>query len=168
MSHDIRTRRRRPAPQAWAASRAGFSLLEVALVLAIIAVISAIAIPRYGSANQTFRLHAALDRVAEDLEFAQTLAKSKSTPVSVTFSSIEPRYWITLDPGGADQIVTDVSLDESPYFVDSTAASIGAGRILRFNGYGEPEDDANIEVSRGSRTGSLTYSKDSARSVITK
>jgi hypothetical protein len=111
-------------------------------------------------------VRAACDRLAQDLEFAQTLARSKSTPVAVRFSSTESRYQVVLDPGGTAQVAEDVSLDKDPYRVEIVSVSIGPGRVLTFDGYGEPDYDANIEIQERGRTRVLDFSKETSTSDI--
>src|SRR5688500_9245400 len=69
--------RRRPRRQTRAAL--GFTLIEIVMVLFIMAIVAAMAAPRYSQAIARYRLESAAGRVAADLEYARALARSTST-----------------------------------------------------------------------------------------
>src|SRR5690606_27031377 len=65
-------------PQAAQPLRRGFSLLELVMVLTIIAILAAIATPRYANAMARYRADLAARRIAADLLLAQRLARTES------------------------------------------------------------------------------------------
>src|SRR6185369_10725096 len=80
--------RRRFRPRAAAA----FSLFELLFVIAIIAIIAAMAMPKYGRSVARYRAQCAARRVAADLMFARSAAKSASAERVVTFNAVAGSY----------------------------------------------------------------------------
>ncbi len=71
--------------------QAAFSLLELIVVIVVIGILVAIAIPRLGS-NQSFESRAAAAELADRLTFAQQLAMnntSKTTTASISGTSLD-------------------------------------------------------------------------------
>src|SRR5438309_4389160 len=100
-----------------------FSLIELCLVIAIIAVVSAIALPRYSNGIYNYRALVAAKRVAADLQMAQTRARMSSASRVVTFTLSSSSYQIAgeADLKSAGSTYT-VALTESPY--RSTLSSV--------------------------------------------
>jgi len=117
---------------------AGFSLIEVVMVVGIIAIIAGIAVPRYASSVRRYRIDAAAARVGYDLDLARERARSTASTVQVIFSSGLDEYTImgeaSLDPGGSGW---EVDLAESPYAVDLFKADFDGSPILEFDAFGD-------------------------------
>ena len=81
-----------------ATTRGGFSLLEVLLVLAIVAICAAVAAPRYGRASGRYRADLAARRVLADLRLAQSYAKTASASRTVSFATTTEQYQLLAVP----------------------------------------------------------------------
>src|SRR5690349_12774102 len=71
-----------------------FSLIELVLVIAIIAVVGAIALPRYSNSLHNYRATLAAKRIATDLQMAQFRARALSTTRTVAFTVTGSTYQI--------------------------------------------------------------------------
>src|SRR3954466_3513174 len=74
---------------------AGFSLFELVIVLAIVAIVSAITVPRYSSSLDNYRASFAARKIAADIALAQTTARSSSSSRTLTFANGGRAYGIS-------------------------------------------------------------------------
>jgi type II secretion system protein H len=130
----------------------GFSLLEVVLVSAIIAIFAAMAVPRYGRASGRYRLDLAARRVASDLRLAQSHAKAASCARIVSFDPAAERYQL-LNVPAPDSVSGDytVTLSAEPYRVDLVSANFNSATQVTFNGWGLPDQGGTVVVAAGSQ-----------------
>src|SRR6266705_6187343 len=82
------------------------SLVEIAIVILIIAVVTAISIPAVAKSIKVYNLRSAAERIAERLTGARTLAMAKNKNVSVSLAT------------GAGGTVTRYGYDFSPLLPD--------------------------------------------------
>jgi len=130
-------------------SRRGFSLVELLLVLVIVSVVAAIAMPRFAQATSRQKLEAAANRVAADLNKAHARARAASETVTLTFSTTSDSYTFSAIGGSA----STVTLASAPYGVDISAASFGSNNnVASFNGYGVPAYAGYVILALGTNT----------------
>lgn len=94
MSHSASSHRSRHAP--------GFSLTEMIFVVAVIAVVSAIALPRVGGIVDSYRLSTAVAGLAGELNVAKLKATSQLNPYQLQINATAgtyQRYVMTSAPG---------------------------------------------------------------------
>jgi len=129
----------------------GFSLLELVLVTAIIAVAAAIAIPRYGRATGRYKADLTARRVAADLRQAQLYARTTSTSCTVAFTLATSTYQVmnapSLDGTGGSYTV---DLRRPPYEARIVSVSFGGATQVVFSGWGLPGKAGTVVVAAGS------------------
>ena len=127
-----------------------FTLLELVLVLAIITVLAAIAVPRYTAAQQNFRADAAARRVVADLGLARSRANTTSTPQTVVFNLASSQYQM---PGVQDlkdpANTYTVLLGAAPYQAKLVSVDFGGTSQATFDGYGMPNCGGTVVISAG-------------------
>lgn len=127
-----------------------FTLLELVIVLAIIAMVGAMAVPRYVQAVARSRLDAAANRLVADLTMGRNRAIAQSRTLKIGFDVATERYNFTgmADPVHPDSSYT-VSLGAEPYRADIESADCGGDATLIFNGFGYPDSAATIALAVG-------------------
>lgn len=147
-------------------SRQGFSLLELVLVLSILTVLGAVAVPRFASASARYRVDFAARRIAADLQLAQRAARTAGSSTVVTFNTLNHAYQIAgvdaLDGSG----LYGVDLQASPYQSHLSAATFGAGSIVTFDGWGVPDANGIVIVVVGVETRTVTLNYPSGQVTI--
>ncbi|MCO6436322.1 MAG: GspH/FimT family pseudopilin [Phycisphaerae bacterium] len=133
-----------------------FSLLEVVVVMAVIATISAIAVPRYVSFISREKVEGAARRIAADLNWARQLARAKGTNFSVVFNSSRQQYY--LYDVAADKVVAHPDHTLLPYKIDLAqdldnvslvTAAFGGDETVVFDAYGAADTAGSIVIQQG-------------------
>lgn len=121
-SRQITIGRPRPTRRGRSAARPGFTLVELAIVAAIIAIAGAIAVPRFTNAHLHASLAGAADRITADIDRARRRAVAAESYAAVGFNASENRYAVGWD-GGATSYA--VELGESPLNIQLDAFAGG-------------------------------------------
>ncbi len=134
------------------AENRGFSLVELALVMSIIAVIAAVATPRYVTTLTRYRADAAARRLVSDLTLARATAERRSGTAAIEFPSGGKGYHAVgvVDPLGIAGAGYVIDLSAEPYAarIESLRLTDGSSRI-EFDGYGMPSTGGEIVVESG-------------------
>jgi len=129
----------------------GFSLVEMVIVVVIVGIFSAVAIPRYTHSLVRYRADATARRVVADLALAQRTAKQSSAQRQVAFNLVNHTYQIqnvkALDSNATNY---DVDLTEPPYMAQIDLVDFGGDAVLVFDGYGVPDSTGYVRVKVGS------------------
>ncbi|MFO0835035.1 MAG: prepilin-type N-terminal cleavage/methylation domain-containing protein [Phycisphaerales bacterium] len=135
----------------------GFSLVEVVLVLSIIAIIAAIAMPRYARAAAGYRAEAAARAVAEQLRLvrARAMASSRAWTVTIrpTLATISATPTATSGDTSDD---LDLVISTEPWRASISGADFLGDARFSFDGFGAP-----------SLPGTVTVVSDGIRSTVT-
>lgn len=135
--------------------RRGFSLVELAVVLTIMGIMAAVAVPRLSASISKARVKAATQRVIADLEQAKATAIAKSQPMTIAFGATG--YTIagirSLDRFTRD---TAVSLAEDPYGVELSKVDFDGAQSVTFDMYGVPNSGGSLCLSAGGLTTTLS------------
>lgn len=130
--------------------RRGASLIELMMVLGIVSVIAAIAMPRFGASTDRYRTELAAKRIAADLIHARTRAESRSASHEIVFSLANDDYVVTAMPD-PDHPAEDyrVMLTDEPYHATLVSADFDGDSIVTFDGFGVPDSGGTVVVQAG-------------------
>lgn len=124
----------------------GFSLYELLVVVAIIAVVSTIVAPHFISWRNNAKLRGAADNVKGDLEMSKARAVRERAPVTVTFAATNYQVTFT-DKDGNPRTLRNRRLPAGVR-VDLDNTGFGAmGDQTRFNGRGLPVAGSAVLVN---------------------
>ena len=147
--------------------RLGFSLLELLMVIAVMAIIVAIAEPRYAAAVSRYRASAAAQRIVADLGLAQAKARHLSTSRIVVFTVATSTYQLTGEADLSHPASTyTIALGDKPYQATLVSVNFAGAAQVTFNGYGVPSSGGTIVVKAGNATNTITVDADTGVSTI--
>ena len=115
----------------------GFSLYELLVVVAIIAVVSTIVAPPIMSWRSSAKLRGAADNIRGDLEMSKARAVRERAPVTVTFTETNYRVTFT-DRDGNDRTLRDRQLPAGVRIDLGNTAFGFMGDETQFNSRGLP------------------------------
>ena len=126
-----------------------FSLIELTMVLTIMGIVAAMAVPRYAAFLSRSHLSAATTRIGADLELVRRTAKQTGASQTVTFNTVSDSYAVTgRNSMDRKSIAHLVQLSQEPYMAQIVSTTF-VGEALTFNGYGEPEAGGSVLIQVG-------------------
>ncbi|NOT01299.1 MAG: prepilin-type N-terminal cleavage/methylation domain-containing protein [Phycisphaerales bacterium] len=159
--------RRAPFTSEFRAS--GFSLAEVVMVTAIVAILGALLSPRYAGTVTRFKAEGAARRVAADLALAQRHARMNGAPRTVAFDLSTHSYTLEGIPDpvrvGVDY---GINLADETYNARITSLDLVTNNndSIVFDGYGVPNTGGKIVVSVGVESRTINIDADTGQAEV--
>ena len=125
-----------------------FTLLELLVVISIIAIASAVAVPRLSGSISNARVTSAGQRIIADLARARSRAIAQSASVTLRFSRLT--YEVIGDQRTADRAMPAlVTLTAAPYYTQVESADLGGTDTLTYDMFGTPSSGGAITLTSG-------------------
>jgi len=143
------------------------------MCLAILALVTGIALPRYSRSLSLYRADAAAKRVAADLALARLTARTTNTSQQVDFTTPAVGYTLTnsTDPDHPGQTYR-VDLSSSPYGAAAVVVALapaGGGSAVSkvtFDRYGAAAAGGTIKVTAGDVTRTVSLDVNTGRAAV--
>jgi len=137
------------------------------MVIAIIAIVAAVAAPRFGQAAARYHIDLAARRIAMDLALAARQARNAGTTRTVTFSAAGTQYTISdlagFESSGQPYLV---DLQAEPYRCRIDSADFGGDRLVRFDAFGRADSGGQVALKAGDYTRTVTLDAVSGKATI--
>ena len=148
--------------------RLGATLVELTIVVAIVGLLAAIAIPKYVDALHKRRVEAAAERLQADLRMARTASIARSHAETVVFDPASESYSIPTQTDIDRPTATYmINLSDSPYCtVIEGIALDGAANNITFDHYGQPNRGGTVTLRAGAYQQTVTIEATSGRATI--
>ena len=160
-----------PGSQQGRCRRLAFTVLELVVALAIVAMFASLAVPRYANFFARQRAESAARRIAIDLALAQRRAKFASATQTVTFDVAADAYELVgmQDPDHPTQPYV-ISLSDKPYgaTIDSADFPGKTSKVIVFDGYGMPDGGGTVVVEVGSYQWTITVDAQTGRATVSQ
>ena len=141
-------------------------MVELSLTMAIMAVLAAIAIPRYAQAISSYRAKAAAQRLVNDLSYVQSVARTTSSSRTITFTTDQYSIANMRDLETAASTYT-VQLSAEPYNAKIASKSLTGGRLqIVFDGYGVPDCGGSFTLQAGNSSRIVTLDAATGRATV--
>ena len=132
-------------------ARRGFTLAELVIVMVIMAILGAIAVPKFASANATYRVDGAARKLATEIEEAALQARARSTTVRVRLSTGAEHFSAAVVSPTTYLSIYYTTDDPFSATVERVASADSTTR-LDINAFGEFSTGWVAELKSGSRT----------------
>lgn len=134
-------------PDAHPRSHAGFSMIEMVIVVAIIAIAAAIAVPRFADAGSGRRLTAAKRTLESDVQLAKRLARTGGGAYTLGFYPDQNMYVIIEGTEiKREAVVFTRDFDDEPFKLEISGTSLGASAFVVVTPYGELVDSFTVKI----------------------
>ena len=138
---------------------AGFTLIELVIVLAIIAIMASVATLTFNQATAKVQLQTAADRLITDLRLVRDQARRDQKPYTLQIHPASRTYQAigVRDTDNTQDI--SVNLADFQFQVSTLLSQLNNGNSITFDDKGKPSSAGNILLSRGTSEITITISK---------
>lgn len=144
-----------------------FTLIELVIVLVIVAIASAVAIPRFASASSRYRVDAAVQQIIADVSLTAALANKTSAAHSIRFEPADDRYVLVGQPSPANPAEDKaVELGLEPFGVNLLQVSFGSDTQAVLSGHGLLTESGQLTVAVGRDARRIVFTRGSANASV--
>jgi prepilin-type N-terminal cleavage/methylation domain-containing protein len=119
---------------------AGVTLIELVVVVLLLGIVAAIAVPKFAYTLNATNVKSAARRIARDIALVRSWARITSQSQSISFDTVHNTYTMSAVPNADHSTSANtVALSDGTLQATLAAANFGTGSTtLTFNGFGVP------------------------------
>jgi type IV fimbrial biogenesis protein FimT len=127
--------------------RGALTIIELVIVVMIMGIMAAVAMPTFFESLLYHRVESAARRLKSDLELARHTARLKSAAQSITFTGAS--YALSAAVEGLDDpnATYAVDLSAAPFELSSVTANFNGSNTISFDGYGAPSSSGTVVLT---------------------
>jgi len=149
-----------------------FTLAEILVMVVILALIAAMVIPNVVSTSD-LQVIAAARMIAADLQYAQSVAITSQTPVTVTFDVVHESYALSNASGALIHPITkkaytvDFASQEGFGRLNIVSAAFGGGAAVTFDELGAANSAGTVTLQAGSHVYQVSVAAATGKVTVT-
>jgi prepilin-type N-terminal cleavage/methylation domain-containing protein len=144
-----------------------FTLIELAIVVLITSIFTAIAAPAFYDSLLFHRVESAARRVKADLDLARQQARLTSATQLITFAGAKYSLGSGVKSLDNPSAAYNVDLRLEPYFITSATANFSSLTAVSFDGYGTPSSGGTVVLTLKSHQCTITLNGTTGDTTIT-
>lgn len=155
------------SPRRRCATRGAFTLTELVIVVLVMAILTAVAVPTFVDSLLFFRVESAARRLKADLELVRQTARLTSAAQTFTLSG--RTYTTSAGVAGLDTPGQAYSVDlaKPPYELEAVTSNLGSDSAITFNGFGMPSGGANLVLRAGDHSCTVAVNATTGEITVT-
>ncbi|GAB5495148.1 MAG: hypothetical protein Phyf2KO_02280 [Phycisphaerales bacterium] len=139
-----------------------FTLMELIIVIVIISVTAAVALPRMSGASSRYRVDAAVQQLLADINITAAAANSASETKSITFDASNETYVMVGRPSPSNPALDHtVNLSVEPFNINLLGVSLGDNQ-LDISGHGLLLESGQVTLAAGRNARRVVFTSGSA------
>lgn len=147
--------------------RSAVTMIDLVLVVLMMGVVVAIALPRFSASLATQRADSCAQRIVTDLKLVRRKAMGSSQTTTVDFQPATNTYSSSdIEHFNKSFELYSVDLSEPPYQSELVDADFGGGTSVTFDMFGRPNFGGTISVSAGGAARTITLHPDSGMPIL--
>ena len=155
----------------------GFTLMETVMVIVIVAILAALAIPRFDS-FYSIKLDGSMRKVISDIRFSQQMAVSRHANCSIVFDTAADTYtaqeqlvaggpWSGIkDPFTRANLVMNYRSDPQYRGIDIVSANFNSSNTLQFDWQGAPLSGGNATFNYLGNTRTVVVANNTGKASL--
>jgi prepilin-type N-terminal cleavage/methylation domain-containing protein len=148
------------------AARRGFTLTELVVVLAILTIFAAVAVPRFARSSAVYRVDVSTHKIISDFDWARQRAKATGRKQQLLFYIVWDRYWLAGRSATGQWETFCVDLTEPTYGVEIESVDFEGNWWAEFDESAQCVWEGDVVLRRGEITRTIHLDKDTGKASL--